>query len=246
MLRIKWITSLGAAALFAAMANLSTPLLVAKERAGIRPTFNYGNQKWKHVPKQVKARQGGGIRFSNPFKGRSMPKMRMPNMPKLSMPKFASQQPASPKVIVDPNNRAYLGKTGPVNLQFSGYQSGEFDRNNIKYVELQGEFPMPPAKPRATEHVIAPPEPKPVPPPPGNGVGETIVPVQVDTQPQNLMGILGGTPKPRKATVGSVVLDKRVDQQSTNSQEIYTPFVIPYDARPPAISVKGKATYIRE
>ncbi len=246
MRSIKRIHTLGAALLCAALAKFFTLPAVAKDTAGIRPTYNLVNQDWKHVPNEMKYRRGGNVGFSNPFKGRPISRNKMPSMPQVRMSKFPSPLEQGPKVIVDSDNRAYLGTTGPVNLQFSGQQDTEFDRNNIKYVELEGEFPRPPAKPRAVTTAVAPPPPPPTPPPVKDGVGESKAPILVTTKEPTLKERLERGASSPVGSTGSILFHKRVDQLSPSSDEIYTPFVIPYNAQPAAISVKGKATYIRE
>jgi hypothetical protein len=241
MRRTKWIPTLGVALISALLAN-STPALQAKETAGIRPTFNMGNKKkWKHAPNQIGGRRAAGLGITNPFKGRSLPKL-----PSINMPQFGSMENVEPKVILDDKNRAYLTKAGPVGLAFSGDRSSEFDRNNIKYVEHQGEFPGTPAKPSPSVHAKAPPPPVPAPPPVGKGVAES-APVIVSTKPQTLGSLLnapGNTPAPPPAN--GILFHKKVDHQSATQQEIITPFALPYVTRPPVIGVQGKATYIRE
>ena len=248
MRRIDQIQTLGTMLICATLLLSTTSSLVAKDPAGVRPTFNYGDQKWKHIPDGVNQAGRSSISFSNPFQGRSisMPSLKMPKLP--SIKPFGSGESTilPPKVITQDDNRSYLSRTGPVNLQFNGNLPPDFDRNEIIYVEHKGQFPKEPTPPPPTKTLRAP-EAKPLPlPPPTQGIGETSQPIQISTKPMGLPELLNAAPGYQFPQQGGIIFNKKIDGVAPDSQEIYTPFVVPYNATPPAVSIKGRATYIRE
>lgn len=251
MRRNEWIHTLGTILICASFLITASSNLAAKERAGIRPTFNYGEDNWKHVPSGVKSAGRGksSVRLSNPFSGRTLPRVKMPKLPKMpKVPGFGGDTKIlGPKVVMKKDNLRYLHRTGPVNMKFDGYVGQDFDRNDIIYVEHEGQFPKAPElpSPEPTPKAPAPP-PAPV-PAPTQGVGETAAPVQVTTVEPTLPQLLNSAPNiPVMPSPGSINFHKKIDGVSPNTQEIYTPFIVPYNATPPAVSIKGKATYIRE
>ena len=245
MRRNKWILTLSTVALSATILSYAPQNLDAK--AGIRPIHKEDDQKWKHIPDAAKNSRGGSVGFSNPFRGRSLPRLRMPKVSMPKLPGFGTPEIIGPKVITKEDNQAYMTRSGPVHLQFNGYQSPDFDRNNIIYVEHEGQFPRPPEPPAPTAQVVAPPPPVKPTPPPSPGVGVSTAPITVSTKPDTLTGLLNGANQvPTGSQTGSLMFHKKVDGLSPSSQEIYTPFVTPYNVTPPAVSIKGKATYIRE
>jgi hypothetical protein len=261
MRRNEWIHTLGTILLCAAFITTSSSQLLAREllpkkTAGNRPSFNLGNNKWKHVPSKAKpaGNIGSSPSIGNPFSGRSLPKLSMPSMPKLRMPSmpkvpgFGENKLLGPKVIMKEDNYRYLHRSGPVNVKFDGYTSMEFDRNDIIYVEHQGQFPTKGTElPSPIPTKKAEPAPPPVIPPPTQGVGETVAPVQISTKEPTLPELLNSAYNINVfPTAGGLQFHKKIDGVSPNSQEIITPFITPYNATPPAVSIKGRATYIRE
>jgi len=249
MRRNNWILNLSTStmALAVTLFTHAPQSLQADTRAGIRPIHREDEQKWKHIPKAAKNSQGGNVGFSNPLRGRSLPGLRMPKVSMPKLPGFGKQEIIGPKVITKDDNQSYLSRSGPVHLQFNGYQAPEFDRNDIIYVEHEGQFPRPPEPPKQTVQVVAPPPPVAPTPPPPPGVGATSAPITVSTKPGTLKGLLEGANQvPTGSQAASLMFHKKVDGLSPSSQEIYTPFVIPYNVTPPAVSIKGKVNYIRE
>jgi hypothetical protein len=135
MRRNKWILTLSSVALSASMLSYAPQSLNAK--AGIRPTYKEDDQKWKHIPNAAKSSRGGNIGFSNPFSGRSLPRLKMPKVSMPKLPGFGEPEIIGPKVITKEDNQAYMTRSGPVHLQFNGYQAQEFDRNNIPQSPLR-------------------------------------------------------------------------------------------------------------
>ncbi|MBT6957219.1 MAG: hypothetical protein HN996_02245 [Opitutae bacterium] len=149
--------------------------------------------------------------------------------------------------VAEPQPEGYLAIRGPLDLRLTGTSIKEFDRSKIEYVELQGSFPKPP------QAKLTKPEPRvvtsPTPPAvviPDTASGTSSAPVMADTTTPNLLQLLENAGGHKSKSSGTLLFNKKIDGISPSGQEIYAPFVIPYDVNPPTVRFKTKATYIRE
>ena len=149
--------------------------------------------------------------------------------------------------VADPQPEGYLAIRGPLDLRFTGSLRKEFDRSKIEYVEHQGSFPKPPqAKlPKPEPPAVTSPKPPAV-VIPDTASGTSSAPVMADTTTPTLLQLLENAGGHRSKSADALLFNKKVDGISPSGQEIYAPFVIPYDVNPPTVRLKTKATYIRE
>ena len=148
--------------------------------------------------------------------------------------------------VAEPQPEGYLSIRGPLDLRFTGTLRKEFDRSKIEYVEHQGSFPKPPQPlPKPEPPVVTTPKPPAV-VIPATASGTSSTPVMVDTTTPTLLQLLENAGGHQSKSAGALLFNKKVDGISPSGQEIYAPFVIPYDVNPPTVRLKTKATYIRE
>jgi hypothetical protein len=131
--------------------------------------------------------------------------------------------------VAEPQPEGYLAIRGPLDLRFTG------------------SFPKPPqAKlPKPEPPAVTSPKPPAV-VIPDTASGTSSAPVMADTTTPTLLQLLENAGGHQIKSAGALLFNKKVDGISPSGQEIYAPFVIPYDVNPPTVRLKTKATYIRE
>ncbi len=196
--------------------------------AGIRPAKK---TKWQHVPGANK----------NP----NAPRYTLGTLNFVPVPSI--KQPAAQS-----GPDGYLTVRGPVDLSFAGPSRPAFDRSKIIYQELQLKHEP---KISSTDPVTKPPGKTPPPavknitktaPVVSKSTGESSQAITADTTEPTLQQLLENARSARVKSQGTVWFNNKVDGLAPSRQEILAPFIIPWDANPPMIHIKGKATYIRE